>query len=192
VRAALALLAFWALWFAQDRFHAFTLQASANFSYDNSLWLLSLGATVAARFLFGLAAWLPFTRIRYLPSRLLLAVAALLPVAHFWWIVLEHHEHASGLWRGFWFDVPVETQFVLAGLAGVAIASGSGPRSSPRDTFANPRTSEDTFPWRGDWSTFATMNVVVLAAASPRIRSHAMACRPAPRDCRDLGAGQDH
>ena len=124
VRAALALLAFWALWFAQDRFHAFTLQASANFSYDNSLWLRSVGATVAAGFLFGLAAWLPFTRIRYLPSRLLLAAAALLPVVHFWWIVLEHHGQASGLWRGFWVDVPVETQFVLAGFAGVALASG--------------------------------------------------------------------
>ena len=50
VRAALALLAFWALWFAQDRFHAFTLQASANFNYDNSLWLRSVaGATLPLR-----------------------------------------------------------------------------------------------------------------------------------------------
>ncbi len=96
VRAAVALLAFGALWFAQDRFHAYALQASANFSYDNSLWLLSVGATIAAGLLFGLATWLPFTRIRYLPSRLLLAAAALVPVAHFWLIILNHHQRPTG------------------------------------------------------------------------------------------------
>jgi hypothetical protein len=125
VRAALALLAFSALWFAQDRFHAFALQRSENFSADTSLWLLSVGATVAAGLLFGLAAWLPFTRIRYLPSRLLLAAAALLPVAHFWLIILNHHVRPTGwLWRAYWFDLSIDTQFVLAGFAGVALASG--------------------------------------------------------------------
>jgi hypothetical protein len=125
VRVALALLAFGALWFAQDRFHAYALQASGNFSYDNSLWLLSVGTTIAAGLLFGLATLLPFTRMRYLPSRLLLAAAALVPVAHFWLIILNHHERPTGwLWQAYWFDFSVETQFVLAGFAGVAIASG--------------------------------------------------------------------
>jgi hypothetical protein len=98
---------------------------SANPSYDNSLWLLSVGATIAAGLLFGLAAWLPFTRIRYLPSRLLLAAVALVPVAHFWLIILNHHVRPTGwLWRAYWFDLSVEMQFVLAGFAGVALASG--------------------------------------------------------------------
>ena len=125
VRAVLALLAFGALWFAQDRLHAFSLRFSANFSYDNSLWLLSVGSTVVAGLLFGLAAWLPFTQIRYLPSRLLLAVAALLPLVHFWWIVLEAHASPNS-WptQARWFDLSLETQFVLAGFAGVALASG--------------------------------------------------------------------
>ena len=70
VRTGLVLLAFWALWFAQDRYGAFRVRLSPFFTYDNSLWLLSVAATIVAGFLFGLAAWLPLTRIRYLPSRL--------------------------------------------------------------------------------------------------------------------------
>jgi hypothetical protein len=125
VRAALALLSFWALWFAQDRLRAFALERSTNVSEDNTLWLLSVVTTVMAGLLFGLAAWLPFTRIRYLPSRLLLAAVALVPVAHFWLIFLNHHVRTKGwLWQAHWFDSSVETQFVLAGFAGVALASG--------------------------------------------------------------------
>jgi hypothetical protein len=139
VRAALVLLAFGALWFAEDRFHALLVQESApssNLSFDNSLWLLSVGAAVATGLLFGLAAWLPFTRIRYLPSRLMLAAVALVPVAHFWWTVLERHARPTGwLWRAYWFDLSVEVQFVLAALAGVAIASGFRARSRPRSTW---------------------------------------------------------
>jgi hypothetical protein len=125
VRTALALLAFWALWFAQDRYGTFRVRLSPFFTYDNSLWLLSVVSTIAAGLLFGLAAWLPFTRIRYLPSRLLLAAVALVPVAHFWWIFLNQHGRPTGwLWRAYWFDWSAETQFVLAGFAGVALASG--------------------------------------------------------------------
>jgi hypothetical protein len=133
VRAALALLAFWALWFAQDRFSAFRVQYTRPFlGYDNSLWLLSVVATVVAGLLFGLAAWLPFTKIRYLPSRLLLAAAALVPVAHFWWTLVGSQFQDSRLWRFYWFDMSVETQFVLAGFAGVALASGFRARTNPR------------------------------------------------------------
>ena len=139
VRAALALLAFGALWVAEDRFHALLVEKeapSSNFSFDNSLWLLSVGAAVATGLLFGLAAWLPFTRIRYLPSRLLLAALALVPVAHFWWTVLERHARPTGwLWQAYWFDLSVEVQFVLAALAGVALASGFRTRTRPRGTW---------------------------------------------------------
>ncbi len=78
-----------------------------------------------AGLLFGLAACLPFTRIPYLPSRLLLAAVALVPVVHFSWIILDQHvDPASWLWRAYWFDFSFEMQFVLAGFAGVALASG--------------------------------------------------------------------
>jgi hypothetical protein len=40
--------------------------------------------TAAAGFLFGLATWLPFAKVRYLWSRLLLAALALVPIAQFW------------------------------------------------------------------------------------------------------------
>ena len=63
--------------------------------------------------------------VPYLSSRLLLAAVALVPVAHFWWIFFNHHGNPSGwLWRAYWFDMSSETQFVLAGFAGVALASG--------------------------------------------------------------------
>ena len=125
VRTGLVLLAFCALWFAQDRYSAFRVHLSPFFTYDNSLWLLSVAATVVAGILFGLATWLPFTRIRYLPSRLWLAAVALVPLAHFWWIFLNHHGTPTGwLWRAYWFEFSFQTQFVLAGFAGVALASG--------------------------------------------------------------------
>ena len=136
VRTALALLAFLALWFSQDRYLTFRVQLTRPFlGYDNSLWLLSVVATIVGGLLFGLAAWLPFTGIRYLPSRLLLAAVALVPVAHFWWIVLEQHDSGptGWLWRAYWFDYSFEVQFVLAALAGVAIASGLRAKDYPRD-----------------------------------------------------------
>ena len=133
VRTALAVLGFWMLSFAADRYAAFALTASRSFQYDNPLWLSWLGATVAAGLLFGLATWLPFTGVRFLPSRLLLVVAALLPIAQFWWVVVQGHGTGGWLGRAYWFD-GVQTQFVLAALAGVAIASGfraTGPRPAP-------------------------------------------------------------
>ena len=124
-RTGLVLLAFWALWFAQDRYGAFRVRLSPFFTYNNMLWLLSVAATVVAGLLFGLAGWLPFKRIRYLPSRLWLAAVALVPVAHFWWIFLNQHGSPTGWpWRLYWFDMSAETQFVLAGFACVALASG--------------------------------------------------------------------
>ena len=100
--------------------------------FDSSLWLLAVVATVVAGLLFGLAAWLPFARIRYLPSRLLLAAVALVPAAHFWWIFFDYHGNSSRwLGRAYWFDMSAETQFVLAGFAGVALASGFRANDRP-------------------------------------------------------------
>jgi hypothetical protein len=64
-----------------------------------------------------------------LPSRLALAAAALVPVTHFWWVAIEGH--ASGGWLGsfYWFH-DLGIQFVMAALAGVAIASGFRRRTS--------------------------------------------------------------
>jgi len=109
--------------FGVDRFEVFVRQAASDFNYDDSLWLAWLGATIAAGFLFGLAIWLPFTSVRFLPSRLLLAVVLLLPIARFWWNFLQGHGGGSWLAKGYWFDgMPV--QWVLAAFAGIAIASG--------------------------------------------------------------------
>jgi hypothetical protein len=75
VRAVLALLAMWALAFTADRFETFVA------NLRTSLWLTWLGPAVGAGLLFGLAAWLPFTKVRYLWSRLLLAALVLAPLA---------------------------------------------------------------------------------------------------------------
>ena len=129
VRSALALLALWTLWFAADRYRVFELEASAIFRYDTSLWLTWVGAMVAAGFLFGLATWLPFAKVRFLPSRLLLAALALLPLAHFWWVAIEGHGSGGWLARFYWFD-GAQIQFVSSALAGVAIASGFRAKAS--------------------------------------------------------------
>ena len=129
VRAALALLAFGALSFAADRSLAFRLDSAVNFRFDDWLWLSWATATLVAGLLFGLATWLPFAKIRFLPSRLALAAGALVPVTHFWWVAIEGH--ASGGWLGsfYWFH-DLGIQFVMAALAGVAIASGFRRRTS--------------------------------------------------------------
>jgi hypothetical protein len=124
LRAAIALLAFLLLALGDDRYRAF-FASSKNGRLDNSLWFAWLGWTIGAGIMFGLATWLPFTKLRYLPSRLLLAILALLPVVHFWQEVVFHVRYsASGLIGEFrWFDTP-QIQVVCAALAGVAIASG--------------------------------------------------------------------
>jgi hypothetical protein len=125
VRTILALLALWAVYSAENRQGTFAKYAARNFHMDFWLWLSWIGCAAAAGLLFGLAAWLPFTRVRYLWSRLLLAALAALPLADFWlgynyprvvhgWLV------PSWSWR-FFNPGP---EFALAVLVGVAIASG--------------------------------------------------------------------
>jgi hypothetical protein len=122
VRTVLVLLAVWALTFATDQLQTFFLGAASDGRYDNGLWLTWLGAMVAAGLLFGLAAWLPFKSVRFLPSRLLLAGLMLVPLVRFWWSVIQGHMGTGWLWRSYWFD-GVQIQFVLAAFAGVALAS---------------------------------------------------------------------
>ena len=130
VRAVLAVLAFLMLRLSADQLRTLSLGHAVDLRFDTSLWLESIGSTVAAGILFGLATWLSFTKVRLLPSRFLLAAAALLPVAHFWWSFIDGHGNPSG-WLGanYWFD-NFQSQYVFAALAGVAIASVFGTKRS--------------------------------------------------------------
>jgi len=124
VRAVLALLALWALAFAADRYTAFQGKFRSDLSVHAGTWYAWMGATIGAGFLFGLAACLPFTRLRYLWSRLLLAALALVPIAQVWWLLIQGHRVEGGwLYDADWLVDPL-AQSALAVLAGVAIASG--------------------------------------------------------------------
>lgn len=90
------------------------------------MWLAWIAPTIATGFLFGLATWLPFAKVRYLWSRLLLAALALAPIAQIWWLYIEGHAaERRWLWlfRADWLFGDL-AQIALAILAGVAIASG--------------------------------------------------------------------
>jgi hypothetical protein len=122
VRTTLALLAFMLLGVGDDRFVDWSTSSNGQQQLDNSLWLAAVGLLVGTGFLFGLATWLPFTKLRYVPSRLALAFLALLPLAQFWWVFLRPQpEGPFGQFR--WYD-NFQLQYVFAVLAGVAIASG--------------------------------------------------------------------
>jgi hypothetical protein len=126
-RGVLALLALWAVHAASGRANAFRMEYATYDSMNVWKWLTWLGAAAAAGLLFGLAAWLPFRKVRYLWSRLLLAALPLAPLAQFWWIYVfqfGHHHVVSGvISRHVWFADP-GSQTALAILVGVAIASG--------------------------------------------------------------------
>jgi hypothetical protein len=83
-----------------------------------------------------LATWLPFTKVRFLPSRLVLAAAALLPVAHYWWVIVRSGTGVV-LVHLYWFDA-TSIQPVLAALAGAAIASGFRAKGSIRHPGSTP------------------------------------------------------
>jgi hypothetical protein len=132
IRTILGLLALWALYFADRRYDVFHNAYLNWFRMDVWLWLSWIGLAVAAGVLFGLAAWLPFTRVRYLWSRLLLAALAFVPLAHFWLVwgyLLPRRHELSGWLVTSWFW-GYATQSVLAALGGVAIASGFRAKGS--------------------------------------------------------------
>jgi hypothetical protein len=134
VRVVLSIMALWALTFAQDHYAAsqrITADVGGLGRYAEA-WLAWISATISAGFLFGLATWLPFARVRYLWSRLLLAALAALavaPLAQYWWVFgfqLPRHGEAGGWiyrWLPNWI-LDQTSQSALAVLAGVAIASG--------------------------------------------------------------------
>jgi hypothetical protein len=133
VRTIIALLALWAMAFAADRYDAFFVDYQRQLRMDVWLWLSWIGAAAGAGLLFGLAASLPFARVRYAWSRLLLTAVALVPIAQFWWVFiyqLQRHGEAGGwLTRADWLMDPW-SQSALAALAGVAIASGFRAKGS--------------------------------------------------------------
>jgi len=126
VRTILALLALWAVYFADRRWGAFQQHYLLNYRMDVWLWLSWIGCSAAAGLLFGLAAWLPFARVGYLWSQLLLAALAALPIAHLWlafgYLLPRHHE-VSGWLAKTWF-MDTGPQSALTVLVGVAIPSG--------------------------------------------------------------------
>lgn len=133
VRTIIALLALWAIAFAADRYDVFFVHYQMQFRMDAWLWLSWIGAAAGAGLLFGLAACLPFARVRYAWGRLLPAAVALVPIAQFWWVFiyqLQRHGEAGGwLTRADWLMDPW-SQSALAALAGVAIASGFRAKGS--------------------------------------------------------------
>jgi len=123
--------AFLMLRLASDQLRTWELRHAATMQPETSPWIASIGSAVTAGVLFGLATWFSFTRIRFLPSRLLLAAVTLLPVAHFWWTLIEGHVGTGAVNASYWFD-GFDSQFVFAALVGVAIASCFAPNRSGR------------------------------------------------------------
>ena len=133
VRTIIALLALWAIAFAADRYDVFFVDFQMQFRMDTWLWLSWIGAAAGAGLLFGLAVCLPFARVRYAWSRLLLAAVALVPIAQFWWVFiyqLQRHREAGGWLASVDWLMDPQSQFALAALAGVAIASGFRAKAS--------------------------------------------------------------
>jgi hypothetical protein len=136
LRALFAVGAFLMLWLASDRLEALLRERAAPLpmAFDTPLWLTSIAAAIAGGILFGMASWFSFTNIRFRPSRLLLAVAALLPIVHFWWTYIEKHARPGSWLEAYrWFD-DVTFQYVFAALAGVAVAACLAPASETART----------------------------------------------------------
>ena len=147
IRTILALLAFLALYRAQRHFGSFdsVFLPGPRLALDSGAWLSSMGIQALSGLLFGLAAFMPFTRVRYAWSRLLVAAVALAPLAHFW-LVFAHlipRRNFDGWWMQDWFFNP-QAQFVSATFVGVAIASGLQPRSE--EVGQDGSTEEDRKP----------------------------------------------
>src|SRR3954451_9112154 len=79
VRLAFVAITVAAVWYAQDRRLTFQQQQlSGNFEWNTQLWVTYGIALVLGGFAFGLALWLPFSRLRDMPSRIAFAAMALL------------------------------------------------------------------------------------------------------------------
>ena len=140
LRSALLVLAAVALSLARGRYIAFSISTAIAFRFDTAMWLTYGALMVLGGLLFGLAVWMPLTRFRYLPSRLIIAAVAMVPFFNTLW--LDTHAADSGLtqfWltRPRWFSDPPIVG-ACAALAGVAIASGL--RSAEEGGSAGPST----------------------------------------------------
>jgi hypothetical protein len=126
IRFSLVAMAVVAMWFAEDRRTAFARDLAADFHWNNGMWAAYGVALLLSGCAFGLAVWLPFSKVRYLPSRLVFAAIALIPFLKATLLLIEM-QTGRGLSRWWteprWFD---DTAIVAAStvLAGVAIASG--------------------------------------------------------------------
>ena len=112
------------------------------------LWLSWVALVVLAGFLFGLAAWFPFTKVRYLWSRLLLAALALLPLVHYLYVFgyqVPHTGSSGSGWIGRqWYVLSgIAAQTASAALVGVALASGFRAKGSESRAVA---VSDSTSP----------------------------------------------
>lgn len=128
IRVALVALAFAALWFAQDRLMTFRQEVSATFHWNNALWITYGVALILGGFAFGVAVWMPFSKLHYMPSRIAFAGIASIPFLHTSLVLIEiqtGHLRAEPQWLSVprWFDDPA-TIATSTALVGVAIASG--------------------------------------------------------------------
>lgn len=129
-RLGLALLALWLLSVAEHRYEVFHQDFAAFFRFDFWLWAAWVGAAALSGLAFGLAAWLPFGRLRYRWSRLALVLVPLLPLIHYWAYWNAWFTGRSGI-EG-WLTRPYSVDaigpiFALAVLVGVALAAGFRP-----------------------------------------------------------------
>jgi hypothetical protein len=134
VRVLLALMALWLVNFASNQYVLFHKNYVSTLGrMDLGSWLLWVGSLAAAGLVFGLAAWFPFTSVRYLGSRLLLGALAFLPLAYFWLVAFYlARRHPVGGWLSTDWFWDVASQTALAVLGGVAVASGfTAKRSEP-------------------------------------------------------------
>jgi hypothetical protein len=135
----------WGLQLADDRYAVYYEWRTIDHRVDAGLWLAYVGLVVIAGLLFGLAAWFPFTKVRYLWSRLFLAALALLPLAHFLYVFGYQlpRTGTTGGWLGkYWYVLSGQAaQSASAALVGVALASGfrTRPREADTSSHLEPR-----------------------------------------------------
>jgi hypothetical protein len=88
IRALLAVLALWLVYYAQTRYSSWENAYASTFTWHTGLWLAWIGFSALAGLAFRLAAWMPWplAPVRYRWSRLLLAALAGAPIAEFTYV----------------------------------------------------------------------------------------------------------
>lgn len=125
VRAMLLVAALFLFWWGQGAADDLQLTSRAYFSFDGTDLAGVVALFLLAGLAFGLATRFPFPEPRFAWGRLAFAILALVPAAHFWFLLSGSADGVLG--RPFWFDGFVTVQ-IGAVLAGVSIASGVGAR----------------------------------------------------------------